>query len=124
MSASYYPKTKECKVGCIDGKGCKGQKCRGCRLPEVWKQLPYTNKTSEECSNSYGLKGILYKSEPPVEFCFDGETPIYAQLGTGDKKVRYEVKKFTNSPPSADVFVVPDYCKCPKQNPFELLNRH
>jgi hypothetical protein len=70
------------------------------------------------------LKGILYKAEAPVEFCFDGETPIYAQLGTPARKVKYEVKKFTNSAPSEEVFTIPAYCKCPKQNPFDLLNRH
>lgn len=126
-TATFYPDIKDCKLGCLQGKKCDGDKCRGCFLPDVWEKFPASKKTEEECENSYGIKGIKYVSpDEGNEFCFtkDTNTPVYLQHSAGGKSIRYEVKTFALGRPADDLWKLPEYCKCPKVNPFELLNRY
>lgn len=126
-TTTITPEVKECKIGCLHGKKCDGEKCRGCFLPDVWEKYPSSKRTEEECENSYGIKGIKFiSSEKGNEFCFskDTLTPVYLQHSGGGKTIRYDVKSYQSGRPNEDNWNLPDYCKCPKVNPFKLLNRY
>ena len=84
--------------------------------------LKASHPTTEVCENSYGAKGIKWLATEGNEFCFDGETPVYVQLGAQGKTVRYEPKSLVMGEPDEKHFELPEYCNCPKQNPFKLLD--
>lgn len=126
-TASFTPTLKECKVGCYKGKRCEGDECRGCFLPNVWNRLNEAKKTTKECKNSFDISGFLWEtSAEGNEFCFasDDQTPVYLQNSAQGKTLRYDVKSYTSGRPAESFFEIPEYCKCPKINPFTLLNRY
>jgi hypothetical protein len=126
-TASYTPATKECKVGCVGGKKCDLESCRGCFLPPIWDKLTGATKSTIECENVYGMKGIKWTTASEGnEFCFatDDLTPIYLQSAGNGKLLRYDVKTFKLGRPSEELYKLPEFCKCPKMNPFDLLNRY
>ena len=103
-----------CNVTCCHGESGPYSGC-GCGLFSIFVYLHLCHSVGS-CSlgNKTGTLWQLSEAGGVLNYCFDGDTPLYIdQLSPAEPGVfRVEFLSYVPGPPSESFFVLPSFCAC------------